>query len=104
MPPVTLPPRLEDLPNIGQSIAADLRAIGIATPKQLAGRDPLSTYLQLGGPMGRRHDPCPRRMSAAPAGAERGLLGRPTRPDRSRVAWGGPGRRPASRARHRVGR
>lgn len=50
--------RLEELPNIGQAIAADLRAIGIATPQQLAGRDPLATYRQLGGPMGRRHDPC----------------------------------------------
>lgn len=58
MPPITPPPRLEDLPNIGKSIAADLRAIGIATPQELAGRDPLAIYLQLGGPMGRRHDPC----------------------------------------------
>lgn len=58
MSPLAFPPRLEDLPNIGKAIAADLRAIGITTPQELVGRDPLATYLQLGGPMGRRHDPC----------------------------------------------
>jgi Pathogenicity locus len=46
------------LPNIGTSIAADLRGLGIATPAALARRDPLRTYRALGGPMGRRHDPC----------------------------------------------
>ena len=50
--------KLEELPNIGKSIAADLRAIGILNPQQLAGRDPLATYIELGGVMGRRHDPC----------------------------------------------
>jgi Pathogenicity locus len=50
--------RLEDLPNIGKSIAADLRGIGILTPQQLAKRDPLKTYLALSGGIGRRHDPC----------------------------------------------
>ncbi len=49
---------LEDIPNIGKSIAADLHAIGILTPQQLAKRDPLKTYLALSGTMGRRHDPC----------------------------------------------
>lgn len=56
--PTRPPHRLEDLPNIGKSIAADLRAIGISTPQQLAGREPLAVYLQLAGAMGRRHDPC----------------------------------------------
>lgn len=50
--------RLEDLPNIGTSIAADLRRIGILRPQQLAGRDPYATYLELSGVMGHRHDPC----------------------------------------------
>jgi hypothetical protein len=53
-----LPARLEGLPNIGPAIARDLRAIGIARPDQLVGRDPLGTYLELGPAMGRRHDPC----------------------------------------------
>jgi len=52
------PTKLEELPNIGKSIASDLRAIGIFLPQQLAGRDPLATYIELGGVMGHRHDPC----------------------------------------------
>lgn len=51
-------PRLEDIPNIGKSIASDLRSLGISTPAQLATRDPLATYLSLSDSMGRRHDPC----------------------------------------------
>lgn len=50
--------RLEDLPNIGKSIADDLRALGIYTPEQLATRDSLQTYLALSDSMGKRHDPC----------------------------------------------
>lgn len=50
--------RLEDIPNIGKSIASDLRSLGIYTPAQLATRDPLATYLSLSDNMGRRHDPC----------------------------------------------
>lgn len=50
--------RLEDIPNIGKSIAGDLRALGIHTPKELATRDPLQTYLSLSNNMGKRHDPC----------------------------------------------
>lgn len=53
------PPRkLEEIPNIGKAIAADLRCIGILTPSQLAERDPLATYRTLAGSMGQRHDPC----------------------------------------------
>jgi hypothetical protein len=50
--------RLEDIPNIGKSIASDLRSLGINTPQQLATRDPLKTYLALSGSMRQRHDPC----------------------------------------------
>ena len=50
--------KLEDLPNIGKSIADDLRDLGIMNPEQLAARDPLATYLALGNTMGKRHDPC----------------------------------------------
>ena len=52
------PARLEDIPNIGKSIAADLRGIGIIDPQQLLQHEPLELYLKLGGPMGQRHDPC----------------------------------------------
>lgn len=50
--------RLEDIPNIGKSIAGDLRSLGIHTPAELATRDPLTTYLSLSDSMGKRHDPC----------------------------------------------
>jgi hypothetical protein len=50
--------KLEDIPNIGKSIAADLRGIGIVEPQQLLQHEPLELYLKLSGPMGRRHDPC----------------------------------------------
>lgn len=50
--------QLEDLPNIGKSIAKDLRAIGIATPDQLRRRKPLAVYESLRAQMGPRHDPC----------------------------------------------
>jgi DNA transformation protein len=50
--------RLEDIPNIGKSIAGDLRSLGILTPNELATRDPLKTYLSLSDNMGNRHDPC----------------------------------------------
>ena len=52
------PAKLEDIPNIGKSIAADLRSLGILDPRQLATRDPLKTYLALSNSMGKRHDPC----------------------------------------------
>ena len=50
--------QLEDLPNIGKSIAADLRSIGILWPDQLAERDPLAVFRELSKVMGKRHDPC----------------------------------------------
>jgi len=50
--------QLENLPNIGKSIAADLRAIGILHPHQLADREALEVYCALEGEMGHRHDPC----------------------------------------------
>ena len=50
--------RLEDLPNIGRSIAGDLRAIGIASPAELRKRTPLTVFNALKDTMGRRHDPC----------------------------------------------
>lgn len=49
---------LTDIPNIGVSIAADLRAVGIHTPAEVKQMDPLAVYEALRAPMGRRHDPC----------------------------------------------
>ena len=50
--------QLEQLPNIGPSLAADLRLIGIHEPQQLRGRDAFVLYQQLCAATGQRHDPC----------------------------------------------
>lgn len=50
--------RLEQLPNIGQSIAADLRRIGVQHPWELADKDPLQLYRKLCDASGKRQDPC----------------------------------------------
>jgi hypothetical protein len=50
--------RLEDIPNIGRSIAGDLRSIGILKPMDLKGKDGLVLYLKLNQRTGCRHDPC----------------------------------------------
>jgi hypothetical protein len=49
---------LTDLPNVGPSIAADLRLIGIHAPSQLVGRSPVALYRELCEVTGTRHDPC----------------------------------------------
>lgn len=50
--------RLEELPNIGPAMAADLRLIGIARPQQLIGQDPLQLYRALERQTGQHQDPC----------------------------------------------
>jgi hypothetical protein len=67
-PPKAPPPRkarsaaecqqLEQLPNIGPSIAADLRLLGVLHPQDLAGRDAFQLYQALCQKTGRRQDPC----------------------------------------------
>ncbi len=49
---------LTDIPNIGMSLAADLRGLGITTPQQVREMDPVTAYELLRDPMGKRHDPC----------------------------------------------
>lgn len=49
---------LEQLPNIGPSLAADLRAIGVMHPRELATRDPFVLYQALCAHTGQRQDPC----------------------------------------------
>jgi hypothetical protein len=49
---------LEQLPNIGPALAADLRLIGVQHPRELAGRDPFVLYQALCAKTGQRHDPC----------------------------------------------
>ena len=49
---------LEQIPNIGPSLAADLRSIGIERPSQLAGQDAYALYRALCERSGQRQDPC----------------------------------------------
>ena len=49
---------LEDIPNVGPAVAADLRRLGITAPADLLGRDPYALYEDLCGRTGKRHDPC----------------------------------------------
>ena len=67
-PPRALPPRkarcaaeceqLEQLPNIGPAIAADLRLIGVQLPADLAAHDAYQLYRRLCTATGKRQDPC----------------------------------------------
>lgn len=68
---------LEDLPSIGKSVAADLRRIGVRTPRDLKGRDPYQLYEKLNRLTGTRHDPC---VLDTFIGAVRYAEGAPARP------------------------
>ncbi len=50
--------RLEQLPNVGPALAADLRRLGIAHPRELAAQDPMALYRALCRATGKRQDPC----------------------------------------------
>lgn len=50
--------RLDQIPNIGPAMAADLRLLGIATPAGLIQADPLELYERLARLTGQRQDPC----------------------------------------------
>lgn len=50
--------RLEDIPNVGNAVAADLRQLGITEPADLLGHDPYTMYDELCRLTGQRHDPC----------------------------------------------
>ena len=49
---------LEQLPNVGPSLAADLRLLGIRHPRELCGKDAFALYQQLCTVTGQRQDPC----------------------------------------------
>lgn len=50
--------RLEDIPNVGPAVAADLRRLGITSPGEVLGRDPCALFEDLCRITGQRHDPC----------------------------------------------
>lgn len=49
---------LEHIPNIGPSLAADLRLIGVHHPRELSTQDAFALYQRLCSVTGARHDPC----------------------------------------------
>jgi hypothetical protein len=49
---------LEQLPNVGPAMAADLRMLGIRHPRELAHRDAFVLYQALCAHTGKRQDPC----------------------------------------------
>jgi hypothetical protein len=49
---------LEQLPNIGPSLAADLRLLGVQHPRELAAKDAFVLYQSLCAQTGKRQDPC----------------------------------------------
>jgi hypothetical protein len=50
--------QLEQLPNIGPALAADLRRLGIQHPHELTERDAFALYQALCAQTGKRQDPC----------------------------------------------
>jgi len=50
--------KLEEIINIGPSLAADLRSIGVMTPLDLIGQDPYQLYQSLCTVTRTRQDPC----------------------------------------------
>jgi DNA transformation protein len=50
--------RLEDIPNVGKAIAADLRLLGFERPAELSGQDPYELYDRINVATGQRQDPC----------------------------------------------
>ena len=86
-PPKAPPPRkarsaaeceqLEQLPNIGPSIAGDLRSLGIRHPHELATRDAFELYQALCRQTGKRQDPCVLDTFMAATDFMRGAQARP---------------------------
>ena len=68
---------LEQLPNIGPAIAADLRRLGVMQPRELASRDAFALYRALCELTGKRQDPCVLDTFLAAADFMRGAEPRP---------------------------
>jgi len=49
---------LQEIPNVGPSLAESLERAGIKRPAQLKGKDPYLLYVRLCKRTGVRHDPC----------------------------------------------
>lgn len=49
---------LEQIPNIGPSLAMDLKRVGVEHPQELVGKNPYALYEALCASSGVRQDPC----------------------------------------------
>jgi len=68
---------LEKIPNVGPSIAANLRLIGVSSPRDLLGKDPYTMYDELCRTTGIRQDACVIDVFIA---AVRFMAGEPAKP------------------------
>jgi len=68
---------LQQIPNVGPAIAANLRLIGVSTAHDLLGKDPYKMYDDLCHATGVRHDPCVIDVFIA---AVRFMAGEPSKP------------------------
>lgn len=50
--------KFEEIPNVGPATSGCLDQLGIASPEDLAGRDPYEMYDDLCQAVGERFDPC----------------------------------------------
>jgi Pathogenicity locus len=68
---------LEQLPNIGPALAADLRLLGVQHPRDLARADAFQLYQSLCKLSGQRQDPCVLDTFMAATDFMRGAAARP---------------------------
>jgi hypothetical protein len=57
--------RLQEIPNVGPKMAAELIKLGVTSLEDAAGRDPDEMYHELCSIDAKRHDPCVRDVFAA---------------------------------------
>ena len=69
--------RLQEIPNVGPKMAADLIKLGIMRLEDAVGKDPDEMYHELCILDGRRHDPCVRDVFAAVVSYANGNSARP---------------------------
>lgn len=50
--------RFTDIPNVGKAMERDFRALGFASPGELAGQDAFALYQRMCSLSGTRQDPC----------------------------------------------
>jgi hypothetical protein len=69
--------RLQEIPNVGPSMAEDLLKLGVSRLEDAAGRDPDEMYHELCALDAKEHDPCVRDVFAAVVSHAEGHPARP---------------------------